>query len=166
MKRITNAAVIGLALVLVGCNQQKASTTTDSSTAAPSTPSATSSAPATTAPGSAQEITTRSGLKMTELKVGEGAVAENGSNVSVQYTGWLTDGTQFDSSVGRGPFTFRIGAGQVIPGWDEGVKGMRVGGKRKLTIPPDLGYGASGAGGVIPPNATLVFEVELLDTKN
>ena len=165
MKRLTNAAAIGLALVLVGCNQQKVSTTTaSSSTAAPST---SSSAPsATTTPGSAQEITTRSGLKMTDLKVGEGAVAENGSNVSVQYTGWLTDGTQFDSSVGRGPFTFRIGAGQVIPGWDEGVKGMRVGGKRKLTIPPDLGYGASGAGGVIPPNATLTFEVELLDAKN
>ena len=166
MKRITNAAAIGLALILVGCNQQKASTTTDSSPSTQSSSSAPSSAPATTAPGSAQEITTRSGLKMTDLKVGEGAVAESGSNVSVQYSGWLTDGTPFDSSVGRAPFTFRIGAGQVIPGWDEGVKGMRVGGKRKLTIPPDLGYGASGAGGVIPPNATLVFEVELLDTKN
>jgi peptidylprolyl isomerase len=161
MKRFTNAAAIGLALVLVGCNQQKASTTTSSSTA-----EATSPAPAATTPGTAQEITTRSGLKMTDLKVGEGAVAENGSNVSVQYTGWLVDGTQFDTSVGRGPFTFRIGAGQVIPGWDEGVKGMRVGGKRKLTIPPDLGYGASGAGGVIPPGATLVFEVELLDVKS
>jgi FKBP-type peptidyl-prolyl cis-trans isomerase FkpA len=162
MKRLTNAAAIGLALVLVGCNQQKASTTTSSSTPA----STSTSAPATTPSGSAQEITTRSGLKITDLKVGEGTVAENGSNVSVQYTGWLVDGTQFDTSVGRGPFTFRIGAGQVIPGWDEGVKGMRVGGKRKLTIPPDLGYGASGAGGVIPPGATLVFEVELLDVKS
>ncbi|HEV2106408.1 MAG TPA: FKBP-type peptidyl-prolyl cis-trans isomerase [Candidatus Eisenbacteria bacterium] len=99
------------------------------------------------------------------MVVGNGKMADPGLTVTVHYTGWLTDGTKFDSSVDRGqPFTFQLGAGQVIPGWDEGVKGMRVGGKRKLTIPPDLGYGARGAG-PIPPNSTLVFDVELLDVK-
>jgi FKBP-type peptidyl-prolyl cis-trans isomerase len=103
------------------------------------------------------------GLKYVDLKVGDGQLAETGMTAQVHYTGWLTDGTKFDSSVDRGqPFSFKLGAGQVIRGWDEGVKGMRVGGKRKLTIPPDMGYGAAGAGGVIPPNATLVFDVELL----
>jgi FKBP-type peptidyl-prolyl cis-trans isomerase len=172
IKRLAPVAWIGAALLLAGCNQQKESATTTSASSTTATSGATTPAPQTSAtstvPGEAAtgpETTTRSGLKMVDLKVGEGTVAENGSNVSVNYTGWLTNGTQFDSSIGRGPFTFRIGAGQVIPGWDEGVKGMRVGGKRKLTIPPDLGYGASGAGGVIPPNATLVFDVELLDVK-
>jgi FKBP-type peptidyl-prolyl cis-trans isomerase len=103
------------------------------------------------------------GLKIEELKKGEGAVATAGKMVSVHYTGWLTNGTKFDSSVDRGqPFTFKLGAGQVIQGWDKGVEGMKVGEKRKLTIPPELGYGAAGAGSVIPPNATLVFDVELL----
>ena len=106
------------------------------------------------------------GLQYEDLVVGSGKMAEPGMNVSVHYTGWLTDGTKFDSSVDRGqPFQFQLGAGQVIKGWDEGVKGMRIGGKRKLNIPPDLGYGANGAGGVIPPNATLVFDFELLDVK-
>jgi len=107
--------------------------------------------------------TTASGLQYEDLEVGGGTEASKGNNVSVHYTGWLTNGTKFDSSKDRGdPFSFRLGAGQVISGWDEGVAGMKVGGKRKLTIPPNLGYGARGAGGVIPPNATLVFEVELL----
>ena len=98
-----------------------------------------------------------------ELVVGGGAVAAAGQKVSVHYTGWLTDRSKFDSSKDRGePFAFPLGRGQVIKGWDEGVSGMKVGGKRKLTIPPSLGYGTRGAGGVIPPNATLVFEVELL----
>jgi FKBP-type peptidyl-prolyl cis-trans isomerase len=108
--------------------------------------------------------TTNSGLVYEELTPGQGAEATNGCRVAVHYTGWLTDGTQFDSSKDRGdPFRFTLGEGQVIAGWDEGVAGMKVGGKRKLTIPPQLGYGARGAGGVIPPNATLVFEVELLE---
>jgi FKBP-type peptidyl-prolyl cis-trans isomerase FkpA len=113
--------------------------------------------------GSMANVTTPSGLIYDELVAGTGAAARAGSDVLVHYTGWLTDGTKFDSSVDRGePFGFPLGQGQVIAGWDEGVEGMRVGGKRKLTIPPSLGYGAYGAGGVIPPNATLVFEVELL----
>lgn len=107
--------------------------------------------------------TTASGLQIEEITVGEGAVAEAGNTVTVHYTGWLTDGTKFDSSRDRNDaFVFPLGARRVISGWDEGVAGMRVGGVRKLTIPPALGYGARGAGGVIPPNATLVFEVELL----
>lgn len=113
--------------------------------------------------GGGQEVTTPSGLKYTDVKVGTGAEAKPGETVSVHYTGWLTNGTKFDSSKDRGqPFTFPLGAGRVIKGWDEGVAGMKTGGVRKLTIPPELGYGARGAGGVIPPNATLVFEVELL----
>ena len=107
--------------------------------------------------------TTASGLIIEELVVGEGELATAGSSATVHYTGWLTDGTKFDSSKDRNdPFAFGLGQRQVIAGWDEGVQGMKVGGKRKLTIPPALGYGARGAGGVIPPNATLVFEVELL----
>lgn len=115
---------------------------------------------------SAQEITTPSGLKYVDLQVGSGNLAVTGSLVTVDYTGWLTNGTKFDSSVDRRqPFSFPLGAGRVIKGWDEGVAGMKVGGKRKLTIPPDLGYGARGAGGVIPPNATLLFDVELLEVR-
>ena len=110
--------------------------------------------------------TTTSGLVFEDLVVGTGNAAASGQKVSVHYTGWLTNGTKFDSSKDRGdPFVFPLGKGHVIKGWDEGVAGMKVGGKRKLTIPPELGYGSRGAGGVIPPNATLVFEVELLGTK-
>ncbi len=109
------------------------------------------------------EQMTDSGLKYEDTTVGDGATAIAGQNVSVHYTGWLTDGKKFDSSKDRNdPFGFKLGAGQVIRGWDEGVQGMKIGGTRKLTIPPQLGYGARGAGGAIPPNATLVFEVELL----
>lgn len=109
------------------------------------------------------EKMTDSGLKYDDLQEGDGAAATAGQRVSVHYTGWLTDGRKFDSSLDRNtPFDFVLGAGRVIRGWDEGVQGMKVGGKRKLTIPPQLGYGARGAGGVIPPNAALVFEIELL----
>ncbi|HET9699330.1 MAG TPA: FKBP-type peptidyl-prolyl cis-trans isomerase [Burkholderiales bacterium] len=107
--------------------------------------------------------TTASGLVIEDITEGSGAVAAAGQKATVHYTGWLTNGRKFDSSKDRNdPFAFPLGGGRVIAGWDEGVQGMRVGGVRKLTIPPDLGYGAYGAGGVIPPNATLVFEVELL----
>jgi FKBP-type peptidyl-prolyl cis-trans isomerase len=116
--------------------------------------------------GGGQEVTTPSGLKYTDEKVGTGVEAKAGQTAVVHYTGWLTDGKKFDSSKDRNqPFSFPLGGGRVIKGWDEGVQGMKVGGVRRLTIPPTLGYGASGAGGVIPPNATLVFEVELLDVK-
>jgi FKBP-type peptidyl-prolyl cis-trans isomerase len=109
--------------------------------------------------------TTPSGLKYYELKVGGGKAAKAGDNVKVHYTGWLTSGKKFDSSLDRNePFEFKLGAGMVIKGWDEGVAGMKVGGKRQLRVPPNLGYGAQGAGGVIPPNAELIFDVELLGT--
>ena len=111
-------------------------------------------------------VTTKTGLQYVDIKVGEGTLPKLGDTVVVHYTGWLEDGTKFDSSVDRGePFSFPIGMGRVILGWDEGVGTMRVGGVRKLIIPPDLGYGARGAGGGIPPNATLIFEVELLEIR-
>lgn len=124
-------------------------------------------------PASAQtgtKVTTPSGLQIVDTKVGTGATPKTGQTCVMHYTGWLyqngAKGAKFDSSLDRGrPFDFPIGTGRVIKGWDEGVASMKVGGKRTLIIPPDLGYGARGAGNVIPPNATLLFEVELLDVK-
>lgn len=108
----------------------------------------------------------------TDLREGTGPMATSGQTATVNYTGWLYSdsapeqkGTKFDSSIGRGPFAFKLGAGQVIRGWDQGVQGMKVGGQRRLVLPPEFAYGARGAGGVIPPNATLVFDVELLEVK-
>ena len=111
------------------------------------------------------EHETASGLRYEDIVVGEGMQTEGrGDTIKVHYTGWLEDGTKFDSSIDRDdPFSFPVDVGYVIKGWDEGVKGMRIGGKRKLIIPSELGYGAHGAGDVIPPNATLIFEIELLD---
>lgn len=136
---VTLSVICVAALSGCGCAE---STTTESSVSAGAT-----------------EVT----LLVEDLVVGEGEAAASGDTVTVEYTGWLEDGTKFDSSLDRGtPFVFTLGANEVIPGWDLGVEGMQVGGKRKLTIPPELGYGASGAGELVPPNATLVFEVELL----
>ena len=169
---------------IFGCQEtsstgSSSSTTTSSSatssqpgsnaTAAPSEAAAAPAATDLTAAEKAMEIALsgdrHATLRYTDMKVGDGSIAEAGKVAMVHYTGWLTDGTKFDSSVDRGqPLQFRIGAmpPEVIEGWDRGLRGMRVGGKRKLVIPPDLGYGAGGSSGVIPPNATLVFEVELL----
>lgn len=134
------------------------------------TASTTETAPALEASGTLvtnpKPITMKNGLIIEDTKIGDGDEAKAGMLVAVHYVGTLTDGKKFDSSRDRGqPFIFQLGAGQVIAGWDQGFEGMKVGGVRNLTIPPELGYGAQGAGGMIPPNATLKFEVELLGVK-
>lgn len=147
-----------LALSLNGCTKKEDKPAETATTSASTTEGNVATTPDTKVTGA--PVTE---LKIEELKAGTGAEAKAGQQVSVHYTGWLTDGKKFDSSVDRGqPFKFQLGGGQVIQGWDKGVAGMKVGGKRKLTIPPAMGYGERGAGGVIPPNATLIFEVELL----
>ena len=174
------AAIVAL-IVFAGCNQKTVEAPVEPAMPAGGSPGLEGAEPVAEAPAEepkeeatdeakpqeeGEMTTTESGLKYTDLKVGDGASPEKGKTVVVHYTGTLDDGTKFDSSLDRNePFSFAIGMGEVIPGWDEGVMSMKVGGKRKLVIPPDLAYGESGAGGVIPPNATLTFEVELLEVK-
>lgn len=129
-------------------------------------PKAAAKTPAGPTKVSGKPVTTSTGLEYWEIKKGTGALAQAGKKVSVQYTGWLTDGKEFDSSLDVGdPIQFELGTGQVIKGWDEGIAGMKVGGKRQLRIPAALGYGARGFGSSIPPNATLIFDVELVGVK-
>ena len=159
---ILMAALVG-ALALTGCNTAAQTPAATASVEAPAAEAPAAEAPATQTGTPTADVTE---LKVKEIKVGTGTQAKAGDTVSVHYTGWLTDGTKFDSSKDAGqPFEFQLGQGMVIKGWDVGVAGMKVGGVRKLTIPADMGYGEQGAGGVIPPGATLVFEVELLAVK-
>ena len=172
MKRLIT---ITLAAALAACANQTPDNTAAPATATEAPPAAVSAPPAETTGGAATMDTfamptnlqtTASGLQYTVDQPGTGAQPQPGQTVSVHYTGWLTDGTKFDSSRDRGqPIEFPIGQGRVIQGWDEGVGAMKIGEKRTLVIPPSLGYGARGAGGVIPPNATLVFKVELVGVR-
>ena len=150
-------ALFAVSAMAAGCGEN----TSDQENASENAPAEQEATPQESTPATSTGDVTE--LVIEDVVVGTGAEAKAGDTVTVHYTGWLTDGTKFDSSVDAGqPFEFPLGQGYVIKGWDEGVAGMKVGGVRKLTIPPDMGYGAQGAGGVIPPNATLVFEVELL----
>jgi FKBP-type peptidyl-prolyl cis-trans isomerase FkpA len=173
---ISHFALIALAGALAACGGEEDATMEENSALSEDSAPVEEAAPP---PGSiatdyapeldvdlAAMVETPTGLRYEDMTQGSGPMAAPGNAVSVHYTGWLPDGTKFDSSRDGGePFEFALGQGNVIPGWDEGVAGMKVGGSRKLVIPPDLGYGEAGAGGVIPPNATLVFEVELLEVR-
>lgn len=158
-KKVLPVLTLSFALALASCTKkEEAAPQADAAKQQAQTNPGSGNPPAiVTPPGGAMD------LKIEDIKTGTGPEAQANKKVTVHYTGWLTNGTKFDSSVDRNqPFQFILNAGQVIQGWDKGVAGMKVGGKRKLTIPPQLGYGARGAGNVIPPDATLVFDVELL----
>jgi FKBP-type peptidyl-prolyl cis-trans isomerase len=161
MKQLVLLAMLAVVTLLA------AQTTSKTEKSAPAPKAAATPKPSGPTKVTGQPQTTASGVEYWDIQVGTGKTAVAGKKLSMHYTGWLTDGKQFDSSRGhRGePFQFTLGQGQVIKGWDEGVAGMKVGGKRQLKIPPSAGYGASGAGKVIPPNATLIFDVELLEVK-
>jgi FKBP-type peptidyl-prolyl cis-trans isomerase len=165
MFRVSRMLAVIAWVAMAGC-QQSSTTSNVSGSPAPEAASSPAAAVATPAPGAT--ATTASGVKVEDLVVGTGATAEKGKTVSVHYTGWLIDKSKadhFDSSYDHGqPYQFVLGTGAVIKGWDEGLVGMKVGGKRMLTIPPDLAYGPTGSG-PIPPNATLVFETELMDVR-
>jgi peptidylprolyl isomerase len=151
--------IIMLAITLLALTTAAGSQTAPAKKAAPKPPAGPTKV-------TGEPTKTASGLEYWDIKVGTGAVAQTGQHVKVDYTGWLTNGKKFDSSVGTGkPFDFILGASQVIKGWDEGVVGMKVGGKRQLRIPPDLAYGAAGYPGAIPANSTLIFDVQLVEVK-
>lgn len=169
--RLSRIPIVLVALLLALSACGRVETTSPPEGAAAGGEGQAAAAPAGAAPAAPTKIeesqftTTPSGLKYADLQQGSGAEAAVGKEVSVHYTGWLTNGTKFDSSLDRGqPFQLKLGAGEVIKGWDEGLQGMKVGGKRQLVIPPELGYGSADQG-VIPPNSTLIFEVELVDVK-
>lgn len=155
MKNSAWIAFIVLGLGFSACTKKEEAS-------APSTTTTTTTTTTEAKPADAVKAAPAGELKIEDSVVGKGTEAVSGKKVTVHYTGKLMDGKQFDSSVGKEPFTFTLGAGEVIAGWDKGVAGMKIGGKRKLTIPPELAYGTTGAGSIIPPNATLVFDVELL----
>lgn len=161
MRKVIVAAMISM--VLSGCSSAPKPEESQTAPEPSAPPTAKVPEPAEAAPTEPKMVTTPSGLKYQDLVLGKGPSPKAGAQVVVHYTGWLTSGVMFDSSVSRNqPFTFRLGRGDVIKGWDEGVATMHVGGKRRLTIPPGLAYGSKGFAGVIPPNSTLLFEVELL----